>query len=213
MNIGLTPPPGWFTRHRPRNAIIKTYINWNWQHMWCWTQRCLHEQSIVVYKPQQWPFITGWREHIGTKLWRIALLPPPSNLSTPPTGTTRASLQAFSAYDLRSLEALVRYFHAASGFPVRDTWLRAVKCGNYSSWTGPTHVNAARYCPSLEENIMVNIIKSRQGREWYLQKVNEVRQTKSILDNSQTTTTTVGPPNKPSWELHIQKEHIIKLYT
>ena len=88
------------------------------------------KQYVVVYDPQQQPFTTGCREPNGKKLWRIVLLPSFSNIYTPPTGTTRASLQAFSAYDLPRVDFLVRYFHAASGFPVRDTWLRAIKCGN-----------------------------------------------------------------------------------
>eukprot|EP00957_Ditylum_brightwellii_P029408 2223112-Ditylum_brightwellii.AAC.1 len=40
---------------------------------------------------------------------------------------SEASLAVFSAYDLPSVDALVRYFHAAAGFPVRDTWLKAIK--------------------------------------------------------------------------------------
>ena len=31
---------------------------------------------------------------------------------------------AFSAYDLPSVEALVQYFHAAAGYPVRETGLK-----------------------------------------------------------------------------------------
>ena len=66
------------------------------------------------------------------------------------TGTrtvTKASLAALSAYDLPSVDALVRYFHAAAGFPVRDMWLKAIKAGNYKSWSGLTLQNASKYCP------------------------------------------------------------------
>ena len=101
------------------------------------------------------------------------------------------------------MEALVRYFHAAVGFPVRDTWLRAIKCGNYSSFPGLTYANADIYCPYLDETIMVHIVQDRQG----------VRSTKPKLDHSQTITSTVVPPSKPSWELYIHIEHISKLYT
>ena len=51
---------------------------------------------------------------------------------------------------------------------------------------------------------MGNLVQSRQG----------VISKKPKLDNSQTTITpTVGPPIKPSWELHTHIEHIRKLYT
>ena len=36
-------------------------------------------------------------------------------------------LSAFSAYDLPSVEALVRFFRAAAAYPVKNTWLRATK--------------------------------------------------------------------------------------
>ena len=34
---------------------------------------------------------------------------------------------AYSVYDLPSVEALVRYMHAESGFPTKYTWIRATK--------------------------------------------------------------------------------------
>ena len=43
------------------------------------------------------------------------------------------TLQNVSAYYLPSVEALIRYFHADAGFPVRDTWLKDTKAGNFAS--------------------------------------------------------------------------------
>ena len=57
------------------------------------------------------------------------------------------SLAAFSAYDLPSVAALVRYFHAVAGYPVKDTWLKAIKNGFYETWPGLTYANANKYCP------------------------------------------------------------------
>ena len=42
-----------------------------------------------------------------------------THIDTP--GVSKVSLAAFSDYDLPSVEALVRHFHAAAGYPVRDT--------------------------------------------------------------------------------------------
>ncbi|KAL7525039.1 hypothetical protein ACHAWF_001180, partial [Thalassiosira exigua] len=55
---------------------------------------------------------------------------PPSTLEP----RNQASLAAYSEYDPPSAEALVWYFHAVAGFPVRDTWQLAIKNGNYESW-------------------------------------------------------------------------------
>ena len=108
------------------------------------------KQYFVVYQTQQQLLITGWREPNGAKLWRISLPLSPSNISTPPTNTTRESLQTFSTYDLMSVKALVRYFHAAAGSPVRNTWLQAIKYGNQYSWPGLTSANTDKYCPSSD---------------------------------------------------------------
>ncbi len=39
-----------------------------------------------------------------------------------------------NVYKLPSLEPIVRYLHAATGFPPKLTWLKAVQWGNYSTW-------------------------------------------------------------------------------
>ena len=59
--------------------------------------------------------------------------------------------EANNVYDLPSVEALVRYMHAAAGFLVRSTWLKAIKNGNFNSWPGLTYNNAAKYCPQSME--------------------------------------------------------------
>ena len=56
--------------------------------------------------------------------------------------TQQSTLKTFSAYNLPRVEDLIRYFHAAAGFPVRDTWLRAIKAGNFDLWPGVTYQNA-----------------------------------------------------------------------
>ncbi len=50
---------------------------------------------------------------------------------------------ALNAHDLSSVGALIHYLHAAAGFPVKSTWLAAIKAGNYSSWPGLTYANAS----------------------------------------------------------------------
>ena len=74
-----------------------------------------------------------------------------------------ASLAAYSAYDLPSVQALVRYYHAAAGFPVRATWLDAIKAGNYESWPGLTYNNAARYCPNALPTLKGHMVQGRKG--------------------------------------------------
>ena len=112
-----------------------------------------------------------------------------------------ATLAAYSSYDLLSVAALIRYFHAATGYPVRSTWLKAISAGNYSSWPGLTIANATKYCPSATATIMGHLVQKRQG----------VRSTRPKLP----TTSSPDPqlPRVYSNELYIQVTPISKLYT
>ena len=98
------------------------------------------KEAVVVYDPNMDPLIAGWREELrpgqsGKRLWRVSLRPEedliPEELSVRGEAykgagyrarkVEKADLEAFSAYDLPSVEALVKYFHAAAGYPVKDT--------------------------------------------------------------------------------------------
>ena len=134
------------------------------------------------------------------------LLPPekatvPLPTSSPPLMHTY--LQAFSAYDLTSVEALIRYFHAAAGFPVQDTGIKAIQAGNFRSWPGHTLQNATKYCPMSKETIKGYMVQKRQN----------VRSTKCEHTNP----IALRPPKPvsiPTYnELHIRVKHISKMYT
>ena len=73
-----------------------------------------------------------------------------------------ATLEAYSAYDLPSVAALIRYFHTAVGYPVRSTWLTAISAGNYSSWPGLTLANATKYCPLATATIMAHLVEKNK---------------------------------------------------
>ena len=70
---------------------------------------------------------------------------------------------AYSVYDLTSVEALVQYMHVVSGLPVKYTWIRAIKKGNFDTWPGLTYSNAANYCSHAVETIKVHMVESSQG--------------------------------------------------
>ena len=121
----------------------------------------------------------------------IALQPGKSNLPNMPHNANMNTLEAYSAYDLPSVESLIRYFHATAGYPVRSTWLKDIGAGNYSTWTGLTLANATNYCPSATATILGHLVQKRKG----------VGSTKKKL-------TTTGPqeqalPQVRSNELHI----------
>ena len=174
--------------------------------------------DVIVYKPDETPVLNGWREDGGARLWCINLLPDPDDVRPHSAPHQCASLEAFSAYDLPSVEALVRYFHAAAGFPVRATWLKAIKSGNYASWPGLTYENAAKYCPKAVETTKGHLVQTRQGVRSTKKKkrsrsspVVEIPNPPSDL-HPDIATGDVLPPTQSN-ELHIRVEPIEKLYT
>lgn len=136
------------------------------------------------------------------------LLPEDKDLPQHYPTSSEASLEAFRAYDLPSVQALVPYFHAAVGFPVRNTWLKAIKAGNYESWMGLTYNNAAMYCPSANETLRGHMVQTRQ----------DVRSTKPKPKpaTSKVSAQPVPDPvltDEKSNEFHIRVPHCSKLYT
>ena len=75
----------------------------------------------------------------------MSLLPEEKSTPDITPNAQQSTLNAFSVYDLPSVEALIWYFHAAVVFPVRETWLKAIKAGNFDSWPGLTYQNATKY--------------------------------------------------------------------
>ena len=86
------------------------------------------KRAVNIYSPTVNPIITGWCETDGTCLWCMYILPNPEEvpLLSSALDSHKNSLQDFSSFDLPSLEALVWYFHTATGFSVRNTWLKAI---------------------------------------------------------------------------------------
>ena len=98
--------------------------------------RIVFEQSqVTVFSKDSTEMLRGWRETTGSKIWRFSLRPikHPSPLEDLHKGPA-----ALNAHELPSVGALVRYLHATAGFPVKSTWLGAIKAGNYASWPGLT---------------------------------------------------------------------------
>ena len=101
------------------------------------------KSSFTILDPQVEAILTGWLEATSPKLRHFYLHPqcPP----TDPPVATMALLQAFSAYDLPSVEPLFYYLQAPADFPVRSTWISTIKTGNYLLWPGITYANAFNF--------------------------------------------------------------------
>jgi hypothetical protein len=59
--------------------------------------------------------------------------------------------QANSIYDLPSTEQAIKWMHAVCRYPVKLTWLKAIKVGDYIGWPMLTECNINKYYPETSE--------------------------------------------------------------
>ena len=84
------------------------------------------KQDVKLLSPKGKAIITGWGEKKLPRLWRFALKPT-DELIKNHTTTRPTTPAAQNYYDLPIVESIVRYMHAAAGFPVKYTWIREIK--------------------------------------------------------------------------------------
>eukprot|EP00956_Cyclotella_meneghiniana_P019401 scaffold33215_cov93-Cyclotella_meneghiniana.AAC.1 len=68
-----------------------------------------------------------------------------------------------NVHDLPSTERVIRYLHAAAGFPTKATWLKAISKGFYSTWPLLTSKNVNKYFPESEETQKGHMRQMRSG--------------------------------------------------
>jgi hypothetical protein len=110
-------------------------------------------------------------------------------------------------FDLPSIGALVSYYHACLGFPVKQTWLDAIKTGNCDTFDGLTYSNVARYCPDSNETILEHLAQQRQN----VRSIKPKRST--LLSPTSLPTATPIPENMPSKQVFIKVYPHSRLYT
>ena len=85
------------------------------------------EQGVTIHKPgtvsvaTTEPPVLQRHKTKGAKLWMIT------------TENSTVEL-ANNVYNLPSISQMVRYLHAAAGFPIKEMWIKAIKAGNYNTW-------------------------------------------------------------------------------
>ena len=117
--------------------------------------------AVVVRDPHGNPVLTGWRKQSGPRLWRIDLQPDETTLPSMPYGADKKTLEAYSAYDLPRVAALIRYLYAAAGYTVCSKWLKAIGSRNVSTWPGLNLANTTKYCPNATETLLGHLVQKR----------------------------------------------------
>ena len=112
---------------------------------------------------QRNPIIIGKRDECGR--YRIPLTQDhgkwqPRN----PTKETKKKLQqTHSVYELPSTEESIKWMHAVCGYPVKSTWIKTIKEGNYTGRQMINERNVARYYPETNETPKGHLNQSRKN--------------------------------------------------
>ena len=69
-----------------------------------------NDKLVTIISPTSIPVLKGWREATGNRMWCMSLLPNAEKVTTVEAspGVTTTTSKAYSAYDLPSVEALIR---------------------------------------------------------------------------------------------------------
>ncbi len=71
--------------------------------------------------------------------------------------------KANAIFNLPNTRHSLHYYHALAGFPVKETFLDAVRAGNYATWPGLTTTLIAKHFPDLEETQKGHMKGQRKG--------------------------------------------------
>ena len=75
----------------------------------------------------------------------------------------KALRQANSVYNLPSTNQAIKWMHAVCGYPVKSTWLKAIKAGNYVGWPMLNERNVQKYYPETIETAKGHLNQMRKN--------------------------------------------------
>jgi hypothetical protein len=151
----------------------------------------LDKQILEVRDKQGNKILHGDREQSGARLWRVNIAPQltaPAPPPTPATPTMPSPPQTDTArhvctLDLPNTPSLIAYHHATAGYPIKQTWLDAIKRGAYKTWPGLTYKLAARHCPDADETLLGHMAQPRQHiRSTYASTAPTIQPTTPTID-------------------------------
>ena len=120
-----------------------------------------------------------------------------------------------NVYKLKTQPELIRYYHAAAGFPTKPTWVAAIKNRQFALWPGLTAKAATKHFPESEETTKGHGRKTRSG----LRSTKKTGSTDDDDDNGDTVC--INPPPRPATQTleifyaiyNLEDKAQLKMYT
>ena len=129
------------------------------------------KEGISVYKDEEVlitckgeAILIGKQDERGRYYW-IPLVQNPGNWQPRrPTKLSKKYLQqANSVDDLPSTQEAIKWMHAVRGYPVKSTWLKAVKVEHYIGWPLLTEQNVNKYYPGTTKTPTGHMNQTRKN--------------------------------------------------
>jgi hypothetical protein len=99
----------------------------------------IHKSGALTITTSEPPVLRGSKP-TGSNLWTVLT-----------DGDKPKCEEANNVYGLSLTKETIRYLHASAGHPVKDTWTKAIKAGNFTTWPGLSVKAVHKYFPESDE--------------------------------------------------------------
>jgi hypothetical protein len=109
----------------------------------------IHKSGTLTITTSEPPVLRGSKP-TGSNLWTVLT-----------DGDKPKHEEANNVYNLPSIKETIRYLHASAGHPVEDTWTKAIKARNFTTWPGLSVKAVHKYFPKSDETKQGHMNKQR----------------------------------------------------
>jgi hypothetical protein len=111
-----------------------------------------HKEGMLTIKTSEPPVLQGCKKK-GEKLWTLSM----------PQTTKKKHEEISNVHNLPSISQTIKYHHASAGYPVKDTWIKAINAGNYTTWPGLTSAAVQKHFPKSNKMKKGHMKRHQQG--------------------------------------------------
>ena len=99
----------------------------------------IHKSGTLTITTSEPPVLRGSKQ-TRSNLWTVLT-----------DGDKPKRAEANNVYDLPSTKEMIRYLYASAGHPGKDTWTKAIKAGNFTTWPVLSVKAIHKYFPESDE--------------------------------------------------------------
>ncbi len=111
----------------------------------------IHKKGTLTITTSEPPVLQGCKKK-EANLWTVSA-----------AATDNECKIVANMYNIPSINQTIKYLHAAAGYPVEDTWVKAINAGNYTTWPGLTATVACKHFAESNETQKGHMKPQRQG--------------------------------------------------